>query len=121
MHCVARHTSDIEELSDIWKRHENELRQRCLGWTGRRDEDANEAMGRTAVAAVKSYREVAPHLHAPRAWLLRLAYNVCMDLHRARKREKLQAIEDLEGGRGDLEPAEPHGPARSPEASLLEA
>ncbi|HSF42186.1 MAG TPA: sigma-70 family RNA polymerase sigma factor [Thermoanaerobaculia bacterium] len=120
MRSAVRQEADPQEFTALWQSHERELRQRCLAWTGGREQDAEEALSRTAMVSFSSYGGLAAELDNPRAWLLRLSYNICMDLHRARKRERIKAVEDLEN-LGDSGPAEPCGSARSPEESYLGA
>lgn len=54
-------------------------------WTGGRREDADDALGEAALAALKKW---PPKLQPDeaRGWLLRLVYNKCMDIHRQRRR-----------------------------------
>jgi RNA polymerase sigma factor (sigma-70 family) len=77
---------------------------------GRRD-DADEAYGRVAIRALErcpvSFRDPE---HA-RAWLLALTRNVCMDIHRERRREREVSIEE--------KPHEEPVGADDPESSYL--
>lgn len=92
----GRSSNPGEEFSLLWARTSRELFRRCLAWSGGRREDAEEALGRTALLAVQHYPDSARSLREPRAWLLRVAYNACMDLHRERRRESTWELDALE-------------------------
>ncbi len=81
------------ELARIWREHAPEILERCYKWTGGRADDAQEAFSRAWARAVSKF---AMGTFAPldaRAWLLTLAYRVCMDLHRERRRRAEEALE----------------------------
>lgn len=81
-------------FTDAWKQHAAELKQRCLAWTGGDPSDADEAVSRTAsiiFLKLPSQRQTIGDL---RTWFLRLTYNVCMDLHRERKRRCEQQLDE---------------------------
>lgn len=61
-----------------------------------RVEDAEEAFSRAALLALEKYPRQREELVDPRRWLVRLTYNVCMDLHREAKREQARQLADIE-------------------------
>lgn len=81
-------------FTDAWKQHAAELRQRCLTWTGGNHGDAEEALSRSACIIFLKLPSQAQTISDLRAWFLRLTYNVCMDLHRERKRRCEQHLEE---------------------------
>jgi RNA polymerase sigma factor (sigma-70 family) len=81
-------------FTDAWKQHAAELRQRCLTWTGGNPWDADEAISRTACIIFLKLSSQTQTISDLRAWFLRLTYNVCMDLHRERKRRCEQRLDE---------------------------
>lgn len=91
---MLNHTSvDGEAVSEsrfaeIWTMHERAVHQGCLRWLGGKREDADEAYARSAMQA---FQKCPPDFHDAehaKAWLLTVARNVCMDLHRERRRDR---------------------------------
>lgn len=64
--------------------------------SGRLDE-AEEAFSRAGVVAFEKYPRHRGRLDDPKAWLIRLAHNVCMDLHREHRRERAHLVHESEG------------------------
>jgi RNA polymerase sigma factor (sigma-70 family) len=84
----------VISFTDAWKQHAAELRQRCLTWTGGNPWDADEAISRTACIIFLKLPSQTQSISDLRAWFLRLTYNVCMDLHRERKRRCEQRLDE---------------------------
>ena len=61
-----------------------------------RIDHAEEAFSRAAVLAYEKFSLHADELLDPRKWLIRLTYNVCMDLHRELRRERDKSVPDSE-------------------------
>ncbi len=80
-------------FADAWEKHSPELQRCCRVWMGSYQADADEAFSR---ASFRIYREL-PRRYSKvenlRAWLLRLTYNVCMDLYRNRQRRREEIVE----------------------------
>lgn len=74
-------------LADLWQEHATTLRQRCVRWLGNLP-DADDAVAQTALAAVSKYAGVARHLDSPERWLSKIAYHSCIDIIRARSRDR---------------------------------
>ncbi len=68
----------------VWQCELPTLRRYCLRWTGGSTADADEAVSRVAVRALRHFtgERIASH----RAWLRSVARNICIDLLRERKR-----------------------------------
>ena len=75
------------ELQVAWARHARSVFQRCLALMAGRHDDADEAFSRTSFVAVQKYAAHRGRIQNAHHWLLRLAHNVCMDLHRGRARQ----------------------------------
>lgn len=75
-------------FESVWQQCFPELYRRSLDWTSGRREDAEDALGQAAVSALqKMPRDLQPG--EARAWLLRLVYSKCMDIHRQRRRSRV--------------------------------
>jgi len=65
-------------------------------WMSGRADEAEEAFSRAGMLALEKYPQHREDLQDPKAWLTRLTYNVCMDLHRERGRERARQLSDAE-------------------------
>ncbi len=86
------------ERTDFWKswvRERDYLYQRCLTCMGGNHEDAQEALSRATLKAWEKWQVYAGKITNPKAWLTRLTYNLCMDMHRERTRGA-RGIESIE-------------------------
>lgn len=89
------------EFLELWESSAAKLKALCLSWTGQPDL-AEEAMARSRVLALEKYPEHADRLRHPEAWMRRLTYNVCIDLHRERSRRREDSLDELEDTFGSL-------------------
>ncbi len=69
----------------VWRQNVSELYRRSLRWTSGRREDADDALGHSALIALEKMPQELKPVEA-RRWLLRLVYTKCMDIRRYRKR-----------------------------------
>jgi RNA polymerase sigma factor (sigma-70 family) len=86
----------------IWSNYQNYLYHRCVGWMGGNYIEAEEALSQ---AALKAWEKLPQHAHKItnlKAWLTRFTHNLCVDLHRQRRRAGVQtqsleimAVEDV--------------------------
>lgn len=108
-----------ESLSEVWSRYAGEIRRLCLRWTGGHQGDSDEAFSRVASVVFHKLPHRSQSLHNVRAWLLRITYNICIDLHRERRRKREQSLGDLaEDSSSRL--FEMIDPRRSPEERILD-
>jgi RNA polymerase sigma factor (sigma-70 family) len=99
-----------------WNQNVRELYRRGLGWTSGHREDAEDALGQTALVALNRMpQELQPD--EERRWLLRLVHSKCMDIHRHRKRSRV-LVRDADDTSAEEEIQEA-GPGL--ESSLLES
>lgn len=82
----------------IWKDHEAELFRRCLYWMKGNRADAQEAFSQAIMTIYRKLPEHYGKLTNLRAWLFRLTYNTCMDLHREKRRQEKGVELDLDSG-----------------------
>lgn len=87
-----------QELADLWQRQYDKLLSQCLYWTGGRRDLAEEALARSTAVALEKYPEHADRLRHPAAWLRRITYHACVDLHREMKRRGEDDLDDLDEG-----------------------
>lgn len=91
----SRRQSDSTNFWQLWVQYQEYLYQRCLSWMSGNSTDAQEALSRSSIKAWEKWQDYAGKVTNPKAWLTRLTYNLCMDMHRERSRE-LGGIESLE-------------------------
>jgi RNA polymerase sigma-70 factor (ECF subfamily) len=80
-------------LNQVWTMHSRDILKRCVAWSGGREEDGREAFSRAWNRAAVTLISERPQLINARAWLLKLAYHACMDLHRERSRRGEQEFD----------------------------
>ena len=82
-----------EAFASMWRREVAELRQYCLRHLAGNSGNADEAVSRVAMRAVQHFHS---EIRCPRAWLRRIARNVCNDLYRERDRFSLDSLDGAE-------------------------
>ena len=82
----------MDDLGEIWSAHAAEALRVCRAYLGR--DGADDALGRVSLAAQRSFVRGAQRLENPRAWLLAIARNVCLDVYRERGRAAVQCLPD---------------------------
>ncbi|NEQ50681.1 MAG: sigma-70 family RNA polymerase sigma factor [Leptolyngbya sp. SIO3F4] len=73
----------------IWLQHQSYLSNRCLQWMGGNRANAEEALSNAMLKAQTKWPQYADTINNPKAWLTRLTHNLCVDLHRTRRREPI--------------------------------
>lgn len=71
----------------VWTQHQTYLLQRCRYWMGGNQANAEDALSQAMLKAWE--RWPASQLRDPRAWLIRLTHNHCVDLHRKSGRQAI--------------------------------
>lgn len=101
----------------IWGDHQKYLYDVCLRNMRGVPEDAEEALSRVMFRAWGKLPNYASEITNIKAWLIKLTYNLCMDIHRERKRQVLgvKSVEDI--AMADNWPAS--SIIQSPEQALL--
>jgi RNA polymerase sigma factor (sigma-70 family) len=79
----------------LWNQHQAYLYRRCLGWTGGNRTHAEEALSQASLKAWAKLPNSAAKIANPKAWLIRLTYNLCVDLQRQRNRRAF-GVENVE-------------------------
>lgn len=68
----------------------------CRVWMGFHEAEAEEAFARARMEIYLQFPRYGSRLRDPAAWLRRVTYNICMDLHRERHRRREQALESVD-------------------------
>lgn len=71
----------------LWELHQDYFYRHCLKWMRGNFHDSEEAMSQAMLKACNEWQISANTIKDPKAWLTRLIYNVCMDMHRKYQRE----------------------------------
>ena len=101
----------------LWVRYQKYLYALCLRQMGGVQEDAEDALSRAMLKAWEKLPYYAATITDVRAWLARLISNLCVDIHREKKRRTRGAVSLDEMLAADREPAPPS--EKSPEDTLL--
>jgi RNA polymerase sigma factor (sigma-70 family) len=107
---------DSAALWELWQHHQGELRGLCRRWMGGHAEDAEDALSTAMLKTCEILPSQAADLVNVRGWLLRLTYNVCMDLHREHQR-RARLVVGL--GAPDVPSPDSAVAPHSPEEALL--
>lgn len=90
--------SDYTYFWQLWEQYRDYLYSRCLQWMGGNRHDAEDLFSRAMLKAWNLWPDYGSKIIKPRAWLSRLIQNLCIDLHRERKREaqRIKNFEDIQ-------------------------
>jgi RNA polymerase sigma-70 factor (ECF subfamily) len=88
---------DAEAFWRLWDLYKGHLYHLCLWQMGGVRDDAEEALSRTMLKALDKLPSNGYRIQNLKAWLSRLTLNLCVDLHRERRRQlrRLESIEDV--------------------------
>ncbi|MCC3424185.1 MAG: RNA polymerase sigma factor [Microcoleus sp. PH2017_01_SCD_O_A] len=79
----------------LWEQNRDYLYRCCVKWMGGNPTDAEEVLSRAMLKAWDKLPNHAEKITNLRAWLIRLTHNLCIDIHRERRRKAMQ-MEDIE-------------------------
>ena len=102
---------------ELWGLYRTHLYQICLSHMVGVREDAEDALSRSMLRALDKLTHIGPQIENVRAWLSRLTVNLCVDMHRERRRRarRLELIDDVLPNLGESS----SGSADSPEDAFL--
>jgi RNA polymerase sigma-70 factor (ECF subfamily) len=69
-----------------WENHQDYLYRCCLKWMGGNATNAEEVLSQAMFKAFEKIRDSTIVITNFKAWLTRLTYNLCMDIHRENKK-----------------------------------
>ena len=78
----------------LWQQHQEYLYHRCLTWMGGDYINAEDAFSQATIKAWDKLPDYAGKITNLRAWLTRFTHNICVDIHRRRRR--VMAMESIE-------------------------
>ncbi|MDY6782560.1 MAG: sigma-70 family RNA polymerase sigma factor [Cyanobacteriota bacterium] len=85
-----------------WQKHRELLYRCCIKWMNGNLTDAEDALSRAMLKAWEKMQQFAGKIVNFKAWLTKLTYNVCVDIHRERSRgannlEDIEAVPEEKG------------------------
>lgn len=94
--CIRSCSEDIEKVFwQLWQQNRDYLYRCCFKWMSGNPTDAEEVLSRAMLKAWDKLPDHAEKITNLRAWLSRLTRNLCIDIHRERRRKAMQ-MEDIE-------------------------
>jgi RNA polymerase sigma factor (sigma-70 family) len=89
-------TKDAEKVFwQVWQQYQDDLYRCCLKWMGGNPTEAEDALSRAMLKALEKIRDCTGVITNFKAWLTRLTYNICVDIHREYKRltDRVESLE----------------------------
>jgi RNA polymerase sigma-70 factor (ECF subfamily) len=82
----VKYQSSSSPFWQVWLQHKDHLHQQSLRLMGGNVADAEDALDTAMLRALQRFSSSGAEILNERAWLSRILYNACMDLHRERRR-----------------------------------
>lgn len=111
---ISTNRDDRSAFWAIWLAHRDDLVRHSMRFSGGNHAEAEDALSEAMLKAAQAYPTTA--VREPRAWLLRLVFNACIDRHRRHRRQD-RAMQDVAVNGGARQPAADRS-VRSPEELL---
>src|SRR5262245_45617684 len=90
---------DAAAFWELWERYRAPLLYPyCLQWMQGNRADAEDVLSSASLKAWKGLTDSAHQITNPKAWLLRLLHNLCLDIHKAHDRSHTVPHVDLSSG-----------------------
>jgi len=88
---------NISAFWTLWDAYKVHLYHLCLSQMDGVREDAEDALSRCMMRALEKLPRMSSQVENVEAWLSRLTFNLCVDIHREQKREarRVENIEDV--------------------------
>ena len=101
MSCQNEVAVDINSTNfwDLWEQHKGYLYRCCLRWIGNPN-DAEDVLSQAMIKAWEKVQEMASPIKDFKAWLTKLTYNLCMDLHRQhyKNSSRIESLDAISAG-----------------------
>jgi len=83
----------------LWEQHKGYLYRCCVRWIGNPN-DAEDVLNQAMIKAWEKEQEMASPIKDFKAWLTKLTYNLCMDLHRQRCKNgsRIESLDAISAG-----------------------
>lgn len=108
---------DAKAFWQLWENHRRDLYAICLNQMAGVQEEAEDALSRVMLRAWDKLPGYASQIENLKAWLSRLAHNLCVDMHRERLRTRgFECLDNIV--MSEFDPAVSH--AISPEDSSIQ-
>lgn len=94
---MAVSQNDYRFFWNLWKSNQDYFYKLCVNWMGGNPHDAEDALNQAMLKAFNEWTKSASEIKYPKAWLARIIYNFCIDLHRKCKRQaiSIEHIDDI--------------------------
>lgn len=116
----AQAVSQAAQHWQLWQTHQGHFYRLCLRWMNGDPERADEALQLAAITIWSKRDQDCRHVDNPMAWLTGLVRHTCMDLQRARQRDRCRLYELDSAAAGlSAETLLICAPCRTPEAMML--
>ncbi len=88
---------NYQDFWQLWESYQDYFYNLSLKWMGGNFHDAEDALNQAMLKAWNEWTKDPRKIIHPKAWLTRLIYNFCMDVHRKHKREApgIENIDDI--------------------------
>lgn len=88
----------------LWQQYRDYLYRCCLRWMGGNPIEAEEVLSLAMLKAWEKVQQYAEKITDFKAWLTRLTHNLCVDIHRERRRSgnRVEYIEEIPEKKGLL-------------------
>lgn len=103
----------------IWEECRDDLYFKCLGWMNWNSADTEDILSQVAIKAWEKWADYAEVVHSPKAWLMRLCHNLCVDMHRKQSQCAL-GFDDIELVAGTVQETNQNSSNFSPETEILQ-
>lgn len=95
--CVSDEQNIYSDFWQLWQEHQHYLHRCCVKWIGN-DIDAEDVLSRAMLKAWDKLLNYNAEIKNFKLWVTKLTYNLCIDIHRERRRgakqvESLDAID----------------------------
>ena len=76
-----------DEFWQVWGSHRHRIYRCCLKWLNGDQDKADDAMSLASEKALRYFQSEQEQVLNIYAWLCKLTYNICIDMHRAQARQ----------------------------------